>query len=229
MNELFQQYNQKFENLKDLIQDELPRSLRLFNIRLRLALDIQIDFKGEISLTKTPEVRETYVKIIKLMEMWNAYEALFHYAKDLGKYANPKANKAKIYSQTFLKEIGSLTILKQATDDIKNNFVNQARFNEDFNQYIKRIENDERIKHTITEDAISIRQYFNDKKTISGIEILSLIYAERNMYYHNGETAKMGMRYSNRKLLIDTYRTCLVSHTLMVTNYIMDSEIESNK
>ncbi|GAB4301362.1 MAG: hypothetical protein Kow0098_29450 [Ignavibacteriaceae bacterium] len=229
MNELFQQYNQKFENLKDLMQDELPRSLRLFNIRLRLALDIQIDFKGEISLTKTPEVRETYVKIIKLMEMWNAYEALFHYAKDLGKYANPKANKAKIYSQTFLKEIGSLTILKQATDDIKNNFVNQARFNEDFNQYIKRIENDERIKHTITEDAISIRQYFNDKKTISGIEILSLIYAERNMYYHNGETAKMGMRYSNRKLLIDTYRTCLVSHTLMVTNYIMDSEIESNK
>lgn len=229
MNELFQQYNEKFDTLKDLMQDELPRSLRLFNIRLRLALDIQIDFKGEISLTKTQEVRVTYVKIIKLMEMWNAYEALFHYAKDIGKYANPKANKAKIYSQTLLKEIGSLTILKQATDDLKNNYENKNGFKVDFDQYIKRIEEDDRIKNTLTEDAVSMKGYMNNDKAISGIEILALIYAERNMYYHNGETAKMGMRYSNRKLLIDTFKTCLVNHTLMVTNYIMDAEIEDNK
>lgn len=228
MNELFQQYNQKFEKLKDLMQDELPRRLRLFNIRLRLALDIQIDFKGEISLTKTEEVRETYVKIIKLMEMWNAYEALFHYAKDIGKYANPKANKAKIYSQTLLNEIGSLTVLKQATDSLKNNYSDRDRFKEDFDQYVKRIEDDDRLKTTLTEDAVSMKEYLSNNKSISGIEILSLIYAERNMYYHNGETAKMGMRYSNRKLLIDTYKTCLVNHTLMVTNYIMDAEIENN-
>jgi hypothetical protein len=229
MNELFYQYNQKFETLKDLMQDELPRSLRLFNIRLRLALDIQIDFKGEISLTKTVQVRETYIKIIKLMEMWNAYEALFHYAKDIGKYANPKANKAKIYSQTLLKEIGSLTVLKQATDDLKNNYVNKDGFKADFDQYITRIENDARIKKTLTDDAVSMKKHMNSQEAISGIEILSLIYAERNMYYHNGETAKMGMRYSNRKLLIDTYKTCLINHTLMVTNYIMDAEIENNK
>jgi len=229
MNELFQQYNQKFETLKDIMQDELPRSLRLFNIRLRLALDIQIDFKGEISLTKTVQVRETYVKIIKLMEMWNAYEALFHYAKDIGKYANPKANKAKIYSQTLLKEIGSLTVLKQATDDLKSNYVNRDGFKNDFDQYIKRIEDDTRIKNTLTEDAISIKEHMKNENAISGIEILSLIYSERNMYYHNGETAKMGMRYSNRKLLIDTYKTCLINHTLMVINYIVDAEIENNK
>ncbi|WP_033408740.1 hypothetical protein [Psychroflexus tropicus] len=229
MNELFHQYNQKFETLKEFMQDELPRSLRLFNIRLRLALDIQIDFKGEISLTKTAQVRETYVKIIKLMEMWNAYEALFHYAKDIGKYANPKANKAKIYSQTLLKEIGSLTVLKQATDNLKNNYANKAGFKEDFDQYIKRIENDDRIKKTLTDDSVSMKKYLNSQESISGIEILSLIYAERNMYYHNGETAKMGMRYSNRKLLIDIYRTCLIIHTLMVTNYIVDAEIENNK
>lgn len=229
MNDLFQQYDQKFETLKDLMQDELPRSLRLFNLRLRLALDIQIDFKGEVSLTKTREVRETYIKIIKLMEMWNAYESLFHYAKELGRYANPKANKAKIYAQSLLREVGSLAILKQAAESIKSNYESNPRFKEDFNQYINRIKKDPRIKSTLTDDTLSFREYCMNRKSISGIEMLSLIYAERNMYYHNGETAKMGMRYSNRKLLIDTYRNCLVNHTLMLSSYILDSEIEDNK
>jgi DNA-directed RNA polymerase subunit N (RpoN/RPB10) len=229
MSELFHQYDQKFETLKDLMQDELPRNLRLFNLRLRLALDIQIDFKGEVSLTKTRDVRETYVKIIKLMEMWNAYESLFHYAKELGKYANPKANKAKIYAQSLLREVGSLAILKQAAETIKSRYVSNHRFKEDFDQYIHRIKKDDRIKSTLTDDALAFRAYCLNRKSISGIEILSLIYTERNMYYHNGETAKMGMRYSNRKLLIDTYRHCLIDHTLMLSNYILDAEIADNK
>lgn len=120
---LFVNYNQSFEKLKDLLQDKLPRSLRLFNIRLRLSFDIQIDFKGEISLTKTEEVRKTYVLLIKLMEIWNAYEALFHYAKDTKKYVNVKESIYKAYSQTFLNEVGSLTILKNTLDELKKNMI----------------------------------------------------------------------------------------------------------
>src|SRR5665647_3155383 len=95
---LFEDYNRKFESLKEILQDELPRSLKLYNIRLRLAIDMQIDFKGEISLTKTREVRETYILIIKLMECWNAYEALYHYVKSTGKYANTSESIFKVYS-----------------------------------------------------------------------------------------------------------------------------------
>lgn len=229
MNELFRQYNQKFENLKDLMQDELPRSLILFNIRFRLALDILIDFKGEIFLSKKKTVRDTYVKIIRLMETWNAYEALFHYAKDIGKYANPKANKARIYSQTFLKEVSSLSLLKESVDGLKANYTNKPKFKTDINQYIKRIEDDDRIKSTTTVDAKRFLEYMKGEKSISGIEILSLIYAERNMYYHNGETAKMGMCYSNRKLLIDKYIDCLINHTLKLANYILDAEIKETE
>ena len=52
MNQLFQTYNQKYDHLKDLLQDDVPRSLRLFNIRFRLALDIQIDFKRRNYINK---------------------------------------------------------------------------------------------------------------------------------------------------------------------------------
>jgi len=87
---LFEKYSQSFDKLKENLQDELPRSLRLFDIRLRLAIDIQIDFAGEVSFTKTKEVRDTYALLIKLTESWNAYEALYHYTKDIKKYINTK-------------------------------------------------------------------------------------------------------------------------------------------
>ncbi len=163
------------------------------------------------------------------METWNAYEALFHYVKGLGKYANPKVGKSKVYSQVFLDKVGSLKLLKSAIDDLKESYQKNNDFKNDFDQYIKRIEEDERIKSTLTEDSKSVLEYFNNNKSISGIEILSLIYAERNMYYHNGETAKMGMRYSNRRKLIKAYLSCLKDHTLSLANYILDQEIKENE
>jgi len=226
---LFDDYNQKFESLKDLLQDELPRKLRLFNIRLRLAIDMQIDFKGEISLTKTREVRDTYVLIIRLMESWNAYEALCHYVKETGKYANTSESIYKVYSQKFLTEVGSLTILKQALDNFKDKYNTDINFKNDFKQYIKRIEDDDRIKAKLTESCKSTIEYFDGVKSISGIEIIALIYAERNMYYHNGETAKMGMRYTNRQYLINGFIDCFYRHTLMLTSKILEKEIDENR
>jgi len=76
MNQLFEQYEQSLSLLRELEQDDLPRSLRSFNIRIRLAIDIQVNFKGMISLTKTKDVRDTYALIIQLVELWNAFEAL---------------------------------------------------------------------------------------------------------------------------------------------------------
>ncbi len=229
MTELFNQYTSKYERFRILMQDEISRSLRLFNIRFRLSLDIQIDFKGEISLTKSQPVRDTYALIIRLMETWNAYEALFHYIKELGKYANPKVIKSKIYSKKFLETVGSLKTLKVTVDKLKIEYNRNVKFKSDINQYISRIENDNRIKSTLTEDSKNVLAYFKEEKSISGIEILSLIYAERNMYYHNGETAKMGMTYTNRKKLINQYLECLSIHTLKLINYILDEEIKENQ
>lgn len=225
---LFNGYNKKFESLKKLLQGELPRSLRLFNIRLRLALDIQIDFKGELSLTKTKKVKDTYVLIIRMMECWNAYEALFHYAKEKN-YANSNTSIYKAYSQTFLTEAGSLGILKQTLDNLKNKYNNDGHFKDDFDQYIDRIDNDNRIRDRLKECCKDSAEYFNGRKNISGIEIIALIYAERNMYYHNGETAKMGMRYPNRQHLINEYTSCFYRHILILTTKILEKEIEANK
>lgn len=225
MQELFQEYDQKYESLKDLFQDELPRSLRLFNIRFRLAMDIQVNFKGEVSLTKSKSVRDTYVKIIRLMELWNAYEALIVYAKELDDYITPRANKAKAFSQSVLEDFGSTPLLLKYMAKIKNHFDENPRFKKDLLQYLDRIINDERIKKTLTNDANNFKTYLHKGMCISGTEIISLIYTERNMYYHHGETAKMGMSYTNRKKLLDIFWDCLSLHSLKSINFILEKEI----
>jgi hypothetical protein len=223
---LFDNYNQIFKKLEKLPQDELPRSLRLFNIRLRLAIDIQIDFKGEISLTKTKEVKDTYVLLIRLMEIWNAYEALFHYVKDTKKkYVSAKESIYKAYSQNFLTEVGSLTILKDTLDQLKTKYNTDNNFKNDFKKLIEKIEGDDRIRQNLKESCKNIVEYFEGKKSISGIETIALIYAERNMYYHNGGTARMGMKkYKNRQFLIRTLTTGFYKHILLLATMIIKKE-----
>lgn len=229
MNKLYNQYRKSLRQLRDLEQDELLRSLTLFNIRIRLALDIEVDFKGKIALTKRKEVRETYILIIKLMELWNAYEALSHYVDEITGRVVKKVSKSRIYTQEFLKKVGSLETLSKALQKIKNSYESEGQFCHDFNQYIKRINRDKKLSKTLKNDAKSILDHANGYKRISGIEVLSLIYAERNMYYHNGETAKMEMRYSNRKKIIQYYRDALMAHTLMLATFVIDVQVEDSK
>ena len=224
-NQLFNTYVLKLEKLKSK-QKKLPRSLRLFNIRIRLAIDIEINFKGENSLTKTKNVRETYIQIIKLMEMWNAYEALSHYAKDVSSHVNKGVTKSRIYTQEFLKKVGSLQILNNTLEVLKLKYDESDKFEVDFKQYVERINTNKHLtSSTLKDDAKSVLLYFQEQKSIHGIEILSLIYAERNMYYHNGEAAKMGMLYSNRKYLIEKYIDVLREHTLKLAIYIINEQI----
>jgi len=226
---LFDDYNQNFEKLSILLKDELPRSLKLFNIRFRLALDIMVDFKGEVSLTKTKEVRDTYVLLAKLMESWNAYEALFHYVKETKKYANVKTSIYKAYSEAFLTEVGSMPVLKESLDNIKTQFANNDSFKKDFKQYIQKIIDNENIVPSLTDYCKRFIDCFEKGKKISGIEIIALIYTERNMYYHNGETAKMGISYKNRQYLLKTLTASFHKHILLLITKILEKEYQEKK
>jgi hypothetical protein len=229
MNPLFEQYDQNLNLLRELEEDDLPRSLRLFNIRMRLAVDIHVDFKGTISLTKSKDVKDTYVLIIQLMELWNAYEALSHYVDETTNYVAKNKVKSKIYSQKFLKEVDSLSCIEATAGAILSTYKSSQTFKIDFDNYISRIINDEKLSKSIKLDASNVSAYVKDEKTISGVELLSLIYAERNMYYHNGETAKMGMSYSNRKQIIAWYKELLLDNILRVANAVVLERIASNR
>ncbi len=120
-------------------------------------------------------------------------------------------------------------MLEETAKNIQASYKSSRTFREDFDSYISRVENDEKLSKSLKDDASNIREYVKEEKIISGIEVLSLIYAERNMYYHNGETAKMGMRYSNRKKLIAWYKDVLLDNILKVANSVVIERIKDNR
>ena len=229
MNPRYTIYVQALNQLRELEQDDLPRTLRLFDIRLRLAMDICISFRGDVSLTKTPEVRITYESIIRLMELWNAYEALSEYAQQIGGYRVAHAGKSKLYTQDTLRESGCLKLLSEAVSSIKARCRSHPTLERDFGQYISRIEKYPTLTNTLKQDASALLSFTRGTSDISGVELVSLIYAERNLYYHNGETAKMGMTYSNRKWLVDLYRDVLLDKTLTLATHMLGGRITDCK
>jgi hypothetical protein len=224
MDQLFKSYEKSFKALCETEEDEIPRQLRLFNIRLRLALDMNVDFSGEFSLTRTKIVRETYSLIFRLLETWNAYEALSHYAKEVGSYVGSGNAKSRIYSKEFLEKTGALASLQETLVWLRNEYLEKSRMKDSLDCYLGRIEKDVALGKTIKDDARAISDYLRGLKNISGVEFFSLIYAERNLYYHNGESAKMGMNYSDRKLLISRYREVLVESLIKISVLIMDEQ-----
>jgi hypothetical protein len=224
MDKLFKSYEQSFKALRETEQDEISRSLRLFNIRLRLALDLHVDFSGDYSLTRTKIVRETYSLIFQLLESWNAYEALSHYAKQVSSYVNSKNVKSRIYSKEFLEKTGSMISLENGLAWLREEYSSDSKTRESIRCYLDRIVLDSELGKTIKEDAKSISDHLSGAKSISGIELLSLIYDERNLYYHNGESAKMGMRYGDRKKLISKYREVIIESMIKIAVCIMDEQ-----
>jgi len=229
MNNLFRNYAKSFDELRDLEQDEVPRSLRLFNIRVRLALDIEIDFNNSFSFTKTKTVRDTYALLLQLMEAWNAYEALTHYVKEVSPNLLQNTVKSRVYKKSSIESACGAEYFECSLAWLRSESHMSTSFNKDFHNYLERIIEAEKLGKSIKKDAKSLQDYLNNGKLISGVELLSLIYAERNMYYHNGETAKMGMTYFNRKKLLCKYKELLFSFMFQMANFVINQQIEFSR
>lgn len=70
--------------------EAMPRSLRLFDIRFRLALDLKIDFEGGRAKVKSRGVKPAYQSLYRLVDMFNAYEAYVSYQNDVHDRFIPK-------------------------------------------------------------------------------------------------------------------------------------------
>jgi len=221
MNKLFSSYEELYKTYDSNLREhnhKISRQLRVFDIRFRLAIDLKIDYIGEVSYVKTKDVKETYILTLKLMDLWNSYEALVKYvskelkhslvkcAPDTFKNAAHRTTVENYYNKTT-----SLDSLKFVAENFKKKAKENEKFKKDFKAYVDRIskDNSKSIESHIKNQAVSLYEFIEFDKDISGIEILSLIYAERNMYFHDGEPCKMGISYASRKYLLSTYYNCL--------------------
>ena len=225
--EIFETYRDSLATLQELKQDdELKRTLRTFDLRFRLANDININFSGEISNIRTSEVRSTYSEIYSLLEIWNTYEALLHYAKEII-YLKDNQSPYLKFKEVLNEDIDK--ILYNGLEELEVLYKNATS---NFDSYFNRIINNECIKDKLRQNTKKISDFLTHKipiTNLSGYEILGLIYAERNMYYHNGEAARMGMNYKMRLELLKFYKKILVSFILKTAIFIISKEIEKSR
>lgn len=210
----FKIYKTKFDELNELTEDDFPKSLRLFDIRFRLALSLQIRFDSTISYTKTETTRKTYNLILRLNDIWFAYEGLYKLCSD-NSYL--KSNPTK--SDPFTVE----SVTEFMLDDKVENFGNylnieiyqNTRLKNDFLNYIQYLKDNSlgRIQSKLLE---SFRTKVNNNRSPKFNEILSVIYGMRIMYVHNADTAKSGV--SRYKTKIEILKNCNDFLTLVLLN-----------
>jgi hypothetical protein len=206
------EYIQLFDTYKDKVGGkEMHRELRLFDIRFRLALDTDITFIGDYSYTKTKEVRDCYKLIFKLTNLWNAYEALFDYIKVYDKI-NKRSSIKKSFTHSITTESGSYKFLLEQMNELISLSKSNANFKKDMIEYGGKIGKDNIFQYISTSDANKAKH------------LLEMIYQERNNFYHNGESGRMGMSYPNRKKLLAFYIECLTSHILYGAIWVFTNE-----
>ena len=231
MNYTFEDYQRLFDSYTDIVGwDDVPRSLRLFDIRFRLALDLKVDFEGGRARVRTDIVREAYQKLYGLVDLYNAYEAYMTYHLSVSEFtirkSRVKSEEKNKQFDDFIKLTGAETILDHLHEEIYQRVYCEDEFKEDYLKYLnKLIEFADKKKGTY----LALTDMKKDIKKEGAsrlIDIFSLIYAERNQFYHNGQAAKMGISYKNRIWLLDQYREAIIRLILNFICFQLEREIK---
>jgi hypothetical protein len=227
MEQLLFEYNQ---NLNLYVQNRLlglPLSLKLFDLRFRLANSINyLAYNTNIFPFDNEGIRQSYTKMIKLMEFWYAYEALIKFIRP------PEINNREVKYNTISRRI----INDAGCNDIFNDFhpilqkrCNNENFMLDLQRLIEIITNDISLGQTVKTDCKRLFSSLNQNRiTLTNLEIMALIYAERNMYIHSGLTAIGGMRPPNRVWLLNFYIEYLSQHTIKLATHIIGLRIQED-
>lgn len=222
----FDTYKTKFDELKELSEDDFPKSLRLFDIRLRLALSLQIGFDNSISYTKTETTRKTYNLILRLNDLWFAYEGLYKLCSE-NSYLKSSSTKSDPFT---VEKITELLLDEKVTnfgEYLNENIYQNTRIKNDFINYLQYL-----IDNSTGTTQLRLLNSFKNKSTNDERpkfnEILSLIYGMRNMYVHNTDTAKSGVNQYKTK--ISSLKNCndfLTLISLTISTKIIENKIDN--
>jgi len=217
---LFEEYKNLYEKLSEKYRDtdtEMSRALRLFDIKLRLVLGIDdVVFNTTIAKVKTPAVKQCYVLLIKLTELWNVLEALFQYLSTRYKMDSVEGNVIdKMLGIKELKTPEVMKVLKCGFENLKGLYKKRKNFPEHFSEYYSRAKPK---VHKKNKKALDNIMESLETDGAAAESMLNLIYIDRNLFYHIGEAVKMGMSYANRKALMEVLYNMLEGYVLTVIN-----------
>ena len=222
----FNDYKDKFDDLIKLSEVDFPNSLRLFDIRFRLALSLQVGFDSSISYTNTETTRKTYSLIVRLNDLWFAFEGLYKLCAEVS-YLKINPTKSDPFS---IEKVTALNLDNKVTefgDYLNENIYQNSRLKADFINYLQYL-NDNSEGRTQPRLLDSFKVKATNNKYPKFNEILSLVYGMRNMYVHKTDTAKSGVsRYKTKIELLKDCNDFLTLVSLSISTKIINEKIAS--
>lgn len=193
--------------------DDLGELIK-FNRRIRISLGVTIEF-GDIQETQKKEVKDSYVQMIKISDMWFSFEKISDIYKKQNKKESNKS-KTKIFSEQEIEKIG----------------INES--NKNFNTMLENLLSEDKKNrqeiHGVILPYLCNNTTGGTKNTLDGIsdkikqckelemnEINALAYGIRNIYAHEGATAALGSsRYAQKNKIFKIIYDTLVINSFMI-------------
>lgn len=220
----FNNYKLKFDELKELTEDNLPQNLKLFDIRLRLALSLQVGFDSSISYTSTENTKKTYSLILKLNDLWFAYEGLYKLCSE-NLYLKSNSTKSDPFIDQKITDLLLDNKVQSFGQYLHDNTYVSQKIKNDFVNYLLYLKaNSTGATQPRLLESFRLKAINNDYPKFN--EILSLIYGIRNMYVHNTDSAKSGVNHYKTKIL--SLKNCgdfLILVCLSISNKIIEEQI----
>lgn len=238
---LFQRYKNLYDNIDDTIinQDNFDNLSTLGNIgsqfnfldiKLRLAFAIsRIDLRQEYMDQKFGDLGLCHLMLYKFNDLWFAYEAFVQLYNNLN---NPSIqNKVRWLTQgtnaSYLNLIEIQDAIARANRELNDKF-NSASHRQSLNNYVQYCISKARGGQIeLLNSIIGKIDIKNSVRNLNITDWLSLSYAIRNNFVHNGETTVTTpeLNYSKKKDLIVVLYELLVITSLRVTQKMIEDKI----
>ncbi len=223
-----QGYLQCVEELRELCDGELPREIRQFDIRLRLACSLQISFDSNFSYTKTESTKKTYRELMQLNDLWFAYEGLFSLSKTRG-LVKASGSKSNPFSPETTEELGLNQIASLLDPIYRHELLADNARRQDLYGYIEYLCNSA-ISQTQKKHLERLKGITHASGPPSFALWLALIYSIRNMYVHNTDTAKSGVKsYATKIAVLSISKNFMVGIMLAISERLLFVEISQHQ
>lgn len=204
----------------------IPQKLRLFRVRLKLAIGIIVDFDLAYAMVKNGPTKDTYIHLLKGNEAWYSFEAMKVFC-DSFRWNSSGSNKYQLLTSPELNTIDINNALIATNTQIQLNIYSKPQIKEDVRKYVgflgRHSEGGLLTRLAITENKIDLAQ------PLDSIDLLALAYSIRNSYVHQGVSALSGIeKYKNKILLLKVLFDFLIIVQLKVMVHVLDCRITDN-
>jgi len=210
---------------KSNFEDIFPRELRLFRVRLRLAIGLKISFDKNFAMVANEPTEKAYIEIMKCNEAWFSYEAMNKLCQKWNLKKISITSMADIFDAPTLTLFNIKNEIDNFNNEVKTVICANPKIAVDIEKYLTFLEGaveKDALKNIIrpTISKITTKQDWENK------EIFGVLYATRNISVHQGETAKSGVKfYKNKILLLKILYDYAILFQLKVVNFAFERQI----